>query len=58
MVDQGIDFLCFVGVNHDARAFVRQQQILVLVDDGKPWLEQGEKHVFFRGLVKELVVDI
>ena len=58
VVDEGIDLLRLVGVDHHAGALVHQQQILILVDDVQPGLEHCQEHVFLRGLVKELVIDI
>ena len=58
VVDEGVDLLSLVGMDHQAGAFVRQQQVLVLIDDVQPGLEQGEEHVFLRGLVKELIIDV
>ena len=58
MVDEGVDLLRFVGVNHQPRAFIQQQQILVLIHDVQAGLEQGQEKIVLPGLVKELVVDV
>ena len=58
MVDQGVDLLCLVGVDHQAGALVQQQQILVLIHDVQAGLEQGQEKIVLPGLVKELVVDV
>ena len=58
MVDEGVDFLRLVGVNHQAGALVRQQQIFILVYNVQLGLEESEKEIFPVGLVKELVIDI
>ena len=58
MVNKGIDLFRLVGVNHQSGPLVRQEEVFVLVDDVQPGLEDGEKEIFFLGLVKELVVDI
>ena len=58
MVDEGVDLFRFIGVNHQTRALVQQQEILVLVHDVKSGLKQGEEHIFFLWLVKKLIVDI
>ena len=58
MVDEGIDLLRLVGVNHQTGALVQQHQILVLVDDIQAGTEQGEEQVILSGLVEELVVDV
>ncbi len=33
VVDEGIDFLGFVGVDHQTGALVHQQQVLIFVDN-------------------------
>ena len=58
VVDEGVDLLRLIGVDHQTRPLVHQQQILVFVHDVQLGTEHGEKDVFLRGLVKELVVDI
>ena len=58
MVDEGVHLLRLVGVNHQSRPLVDQQQVLVLVHDVHLRLEQCQEHIFLRRLVKELVVDI
>ena len=58
VVDEGVDLLCLVGVDHQAGALVQQQQILVLIHDVQAGLEQGQEKIVLPGLVKELVVDV
>ena len=58
MVDKGVDFFRFVGMDHQSGTLIYQQQIFVLVHDIQLGIEQGQKHVFLRGLVKKLIVDI
>ena len=45
-------------MNHQPRAFIQQQQILVLIHDVQAGLEQGQEKIVLPGLVKELVVDV
>ena len=58
VVDEGVDLLRLVGVDHKALGLVRQEQVFVLVDHGQAGLEQGEEHILLGGLVEELVVDV
>ena len=58
MVDEGVDLFRLIGVDHHAGPFIHQQQVLILIDDVQLGLEYRQEHVSFRGLVKELVVDI
>ena len=58
VVDEGVDFFRLVGVDHHSGALIHHQQVFVLVYDVQLRAEQCEEHVFFRGLVKKLVVDI
>ena len=58
VVDEGVDLLRLVGVNHQTGALVQQHQILVLVDDIQAGAEQGEEQIILPGLVEELVVDV
>ena len=58
MVDEGVDLLRLVGVDHQAGALVHQQQVLILVDDVQLGLEHRQKEIFLIGLVKELIIDI
>ena len=58
MVDEGIDLLRFVCMDHHAGTLIHQQEIFVLVDNLQPGLKHGQEHVFLRGLVKKLIVDI
>ena len=58
MVDEGVDLFRFVCVDHQAGPLVHQQQILIFIDDIQLGGKEGEEHVFLRGLVKKLVVDI
>ena len=58
MVDEGVDLLRLVGVDHQTGALVQQHQILVLVDDIQAGAEQGEEQIILPGLVEELVVDV
>ena len=45
VVDEGIDLLRLVGVDHHAGALIHQQQIFILVDDVQPGLEHRQKGV-------------
>ena len=58
MIDEGVDLLGFVGVDHHAGALVHQQEVLVLIDQIQLGTEHGQKEIFLRGLVKELIIDI
>ena len=58
MVDEGVDFLRLVGVDHQPGPLVHEKKVLVLVDDAQPGLENGEEEIFLFGLVKELIVDV
>ena len=58
VVDEGVDLLRLVGVDHQTGALVQQHQILVLVDDIQAGAEQGEEQIILPGLVEELVVDV
>ena len=58
VVDECVDLLRLVGVDHQALGLVRQQQVLILVDHGEPGLEEGQEHILLGRLVKELVVDV
>ena len=58
VVDEGVDLLRLVGVYHQPRPLVQQQQVFVLVHDGETGLEQCQKQVILSGLVEELVVDV
>ena len=58
VVDEGVDLLRLVGVDHQAGALVHQQQVLILVDDVQLGLEHRQKEIFLIGLVKELIIDI
>ena len=58
VVDEGVDLLRLVGVDHQAGPLVQQQQILVLIHDVQAGLEQRQEKIVLPGLVKELVVDV
>ncbi len=58
MGDEGVDPLVFVRVDHQPRAFVHQQQVLVLIKDVQLGLEDRQEGVFRGGGVEELVVDV
>ena len=58
MVEEGVHLLRLVGVDHQPGPLVRQQEVLVLVEDVQPGLKEGEKEVVLPGLVKKLVVDV
>ena len=49
MVDEGVDLLRLVGVDHQTGALVQQHQILVLVDDIQAGAEQGEEQIILPG---------
>ena len=58
VVDEGVHLFRLVGVYHHAGRLVHQQQVLILIENVQPGLEEGEKGVLLGGLLKELVVDI
>jgi hypothetical protein len=58
VVEEGVHLLRLVGVDHQSGPLVRQQEVLVLVEDVQPGLEEGEEEVVLPGLVKKLVVDV
>ena len=58
MGDQGVDLFLFVGVAQQARPFVEQQQVFILIHDVQPGLEDREKGVVLPGGVKKLIVDV
>ena len=57
-VMQGVDLLLLVRVDHQSRALVHQQKVLVLIDNVQLGLEDRQKGVFRGGGVKKLVVDV
>lgn len=58
MIDEGVDLFLFIGVDHQALALVYQQQVFILIYDVQLRGKQREEHVFLRGLVKKLIIDI
>ena len=58
MGDEGVYPLVLVGVNHDPRPLVHQQQVFVLVDNVQLGLEHRQEGIFRGGNVEELVVDV
>ena len=58
MGEQGVDLLLLVRVDHQSRALVHQQKVLVLIDNVQLGLEDRQKGVFRGGGVKKLVVDV
>ena len=58
VVDESVDFLCLIGVDHYAGPLVDQEEVFVLIDDVQLGAKQREKDVFLGGLVKKLIVDI
>ena len=58
MVDEGIHFFRFVGVDYHAGALVRQEKVSVLIHNIELGAEEGQEEVFLPGLVKEFIVDV
>ena len=58
MCDERIRVAVLICVNDHARRLIRQQDVLVLIDNVQFWLEQLQKRIFRRRLVKELIIDI
>ena len=58
MVDQRVDSLRLVGMDHQSWPLVRQEKVFVLVNNIQVWLKNGEEEIFLFGLVKELIFDL
>ena len=56
--EEGVYTLALVGVNHQARTLIQQQDVFVLIEDIQPGLVERQKGVLQGGFVKKLVVDI
>ena len=57
VVDQRIGGAFVVFMDHHARPFVAQKDLIVFVDDGQPGLDLAEG-LFRVGLFKKFIVDI
>ena len=58
VVDEGVHLLRLIRVDHQSGTLVRQEDILVLVQNIQTGLEEGEEQVVLPGLLKKLVVDV
>ena len=58
VVDEGVDLLCLIGMDHKARTLVQKKKVLILVKNVQLGLEEGEEEVVLPGLVEKLVVDV
>ena len=56
--DEGVDPLPLVGVDHQPRPFVDQEQVLILIEDVQLGLEHRQEGVLRGGGVEKLVVDV
>ena len=58
MGDEGAHLFVLVRVAQQARPFVEQHQVFILIDDVQVGLEDAQKGVLLPGLLEELVVDV
>jgi hypothetical protein len=58
VVDEGVDLLRLIGVDHHAGPLVRQKEVLVLIEDLQFGLEEGKEEIVLPGLVEKFVVDV
>ena len=58
MGDEGVHLFVLVRVAQQARPFVEQHQVFILIDDVQVGLEDAQKGVLLPGLLEELVVDV
>ena len=56
--DEGVHLFVLVRVAQQARPFVEQHQVFILIDDVQVGLEDAQKGVLLPGLLEELVVDV
>ena len=58
MSEEGVHPLVLIWVDHQTGPLVRQQDVLILIEDVQLGLVEGQKGVLRGGLVEKLIVDI